>query len=244
MKQPSVFLSHCSSDKIFAREIALRLQKYNIKVWIDEAEIKIGDSLIEKIQEGIYESEYLAVILTKKSVESEWVKREVEIAMNIEIHGKKVKVLPIKKEECAILGFLVGKLYADFTNPNNYETELTKIIDRIKFDSKSNVNSINDNLVYNIEPDELEQFIIEKFPNLNFKLHKRWGDDYYYVDGNIESNEKQYFFWNIKKRRLIKYTKEIEGVRYYGPFKISLIDKQFIKNNINLRLNQNSKKYN
>jgi hypothetical protein len=30
------------------RKLAAELQSYDIRVWLDEAEIKIGDSLIEK----------------------------------------------------------------------------------------------------------------------------------------------------------------------------------------------------
>jgi len=41
------------------------------------------------------------------------VKREVDIAMNQEIARKRVKVLPIRLDNCTLPGFLLGKLYAD-----------------------------------------------------------------------------------------------------------------------------------
>ena len=47
----SIFLSHNHADKDFARRIGLRLQRRGADIWIDEAEIKPGDSLIEKISE-------------------------------------------------------------------------------------------------------------------------------------------------------------------------------------------------
>jgi len=91
----SIFLSHNHDDKPFVRRLAQDLQEAGARVWLDEAEMMIGDSLIEKIRQGIDEMEYLGVILSQNSVKSEWVKREVDVAMNQEIEGKRVKVLPL-----------------------------------------------------------------------------------------------------------------------------------------------------
>jgi len=88
----SIFLSHNSSDKPFARKLANDLRRNGFYVWIDEAEIKLGDSLTQKIREGIDKVEYVGVVLSKSSIESEWVRREIDIAMNQEIEGKKIKV--------------------------------------------------------------------------------------------------------------------------------------------------------
>jgi hypothetical protein len=49
------------------------------------------------------------------------VQREIDVAMNQEIHGKKVKVLPIMYRKCDLPGFLLGKAYADFTEESRYE---------------------------------------------------------------------------------------------------------------------------
>jgi hypothetical protein len=43
---PSIFLSHSSADKPFARRLAGDLRARGVRVWLDEAEIGIGDSLI------------------------------------------------------------------------------------------------------------------------------------------------------------------------------------------------------
>jgi len=73
----------------------------------------------------------LSVILTSDSVRSEWVKREVDIAMNQEIAGKRVKVLPLLFEQCDLPGFLEGKAYADFTDPEGYRRALKKLLQRL-----------------------------------------------------------------------------------------------------------------
>ena len=128
---PSIFLSHSHSDKPIAKRIYDNLRERGVYVWFDEAEIKVGDSLIDKIRLGIDSVDYLAVVLSNASVNSEWVKREVDIAMNQEIEGKRVKVLPLLVEHCDLPWFLKGKLYADFTD-GNYESGMSKLLERLK----------------------------------------------------------------------------------------------------------------
>jgi hypothetical protein len=127
----SIFLSHSHADKPFVRRLAQDLQAAGVRVWLDEAEMMIGDSLIEKIRQGIDEMEYLGVILSPNSVNSPWVQREVDVAMNREIAGKRVKVLPLVIEDCKLPGFLEGKLYADFQAPERYDEELAKVLYRL-----------------------------------------------------------------------------------------------------------------
>ena len=127
MSSPGVFISHSCQDKHFARRLARDLQSSGAKVWIDEAELNIGDSLIEKIRRGIDSMDFLAVLLSRASVASEWVKKEVDIAMNQEIKNRRVKVLPILVEDCQLPGFLVGKVYADCTSESHYQDALPRL---------------------------------------------------------------------------------------------------------------------
>ena len=123
-----IFLSHTSSDKPFVRKLAADLRNNGHTVWIDEAEINIGDSLIGKIREGLDNVDYVAAVLSEKSIESEWVKRELDIASNREIKEKKVMVLPILIEEVQLPGFLEGKFYGDFSNPKDYPAKLELLL--------------------------------------------------------------------------------------------------------------------
>ena len=50
-----IFLSHSSKDKEFVRKLADDLKTYGLSVWFDEWEIKVGDSITNKISQGIDE---------------------------------------------------------------------------------------------------------------------------------------------------------------------------------------------
>jgi hypothetical protein len=108
--------------------LATDLTAAGVRVWIDEAEIVVGDSLIQRIGAGIDAVDYLAVVLSPEATASAWVQKEVEIAMTREISGRTVKVLPLIYRPCSLPPFLEGKLYADFTRPESYESALRAVL--------------------------------------------------------------------------------------------------------------------
>jgi pyrimidine deaminase RibD-like protein len=113
--KPSAFISYSSQDNAFAERLASDLKARKLGVWFDKWEICVGDSLMQKIGQGIRENDYLIVVLSPDSVASEWVKKELAEAMQREIAEKRVVVLPILYRQCQRPPFLADKKYANFT---------------------------------------------------------------------------------------------------------------------------------
>ncbi len=128
---PSVFMSHSCVDKPFARRLSGDLGALGAQVWLDEAEIGIGDSLIDKIESAIDGVDFLAVILSPDSVASSWVREEVKQALAGQLAGREIRVLPLLLRECTLPGFLREKLYADFRDEALYDSTLTRLADTI-----------------------------------------------------------------------------------------------------------------
>jgi HEAT repeat protein len=124
-----VFLSYSSDDRRFAERLARDLVDHRLRVWWDRWEMKVGDSLVSKIQEGIQSSSWLAVVLSPNSVESNWVKRELASAIIDEISSDQVRVLPLLLADCSIPPFLRDKIYADFRA--SYEAGLASLFQRL-----------------------------------------------------------------------------------------------------------------
>lgn len=140
----SVFLSHNSEDKPWVRQLAQRLTADGVTVWLDEAELNIGDSLIDKISAAIDRTQYVAAVISPNSAKSTWVKKEVSLAMSKEIKGRRVIVLPLLIEKCDLPVALRDKLYADFTDPENFESEYRKLLRAIgiqKSESRASATS-------------------------------------------------------------------------------------------------------
>lgn len=130
MPEYDLFISYSHNDKPFVDRLVFDLEQHEIKVWLDQKNIAVGDSMTDSIRKGIDNSKYFAIIISENSRKSEWVKREVDIATNQEIDNKNVKVLPIKVHDCPLPWFLMGKLYADFGK--SYSDGLGKLLLRIK----------------------------------------------------------------------------------------------------------------
>ncbi len=57
-----VFLSHSSKDKAVVRKLAERLRDDGLRVWLDEWEIRPGDPILLKIEEGLEQSRALVLV--------------------------------------------------------------------------------------------------------------------------------------------------------------------------------------
>lgn len=87
--RPRVFLCHSKADQNFITQLATDLRPARIDVWYDDWEIPPGTSLRSKIFEsGIPECDLFFVYLTQNSVESDWVKKELDAAFIIELEKK------------------------------------------------------------------------------------------------------------------------------------------------------------
>ncbi len=125
----SVFISYSSKDRAFATRLASDLKTQGLRVWYDQWALKVGDSLIDKISFGISSNDYLVIVLSKSSVTSEWVRKELNTALVREFTEKRVVILPVLIEDCEIPPFLSDKIYADFRS--DYASGLHKLLDTL-----------------------------------------------------------------------------------------------------------------
>ena len=89
-----VFISHASEDKSIANSLCEKLVDKGYKVWLDEFELTIGDSLLAAIDKGLSESRYGVVILSDIYFQKVWTNRELQALFSKELNGEKV-VLPV-----------------------------------------------------------------------------------------------------------------------------------------------------
>lgn len=128
--QRVAFLSHSSTDKVFIRQLAADLTANGISVWLDEQRIRVGDSIPEKIAQGLAESDYFLIGMSQKSSESAWVQKELNSALMSEVQRRKVHILPLKLDDTAMPSIIADKKYADFSK--SYKAGLDDLITALK----------------------------------------------------------------------------------------------------------------
>jgi hypothetical protein len=129
----SVFLIHDVLDKPFVRQLAIDISLAGATVFLDDAEIgRHHDSLIKYKVKTVIGDVCLAIILSPKSVGSDWVQYEVGLLLNQQLVGLNIKVMPLLFKDCTIPAFMAEKIYADFRDPAAYPIMLRRVFDRLK----------------------------------------------------------------------------------------------------------------
>ncbi|MEN9849537.1 MAG: hypothetical protein RL368_2277 [Pseudomonadota bacterium] len=135
MTSPKVFLSYASEDKdSFVRDFAIKLRaKHGVDLWLDDWEIKLGDSLIDAIFEGgLKHANVVIIVLSKASVTKPWVREELNIAAYKRIkEEKKLRIIPVIIEDCEVPEVLKNTAWVKVENPENCDTEIQRILSAI-----------------------------------------------------------------------------------------------------------------
>lgn len=134
-----LFLCHASEDKeSIADPLFACLESAGIRCWYDRGEILWGDSIVEKVQEGLRSSRFVIVILTAPFVGKRWPTKELNAVLSAEIESGKTRVLPLiagtKEERESIRKALVlhqDKRYLQWTgDPQVILDELRALVVR------------------------------------------------------------------------------------------------------------------
>lgn len=90
-----VFISHATEDKeSIVRPLAFELQSSGLRVWYDEFELKLGDSLRRKIDAGLTNSKFGIVVLSHPFFRKNWSQYELDGLVTREMTGEQI-ILPI-----------------------------------------------------------------------------------------------------------------------------------------------------
>jgi TIR domain len=92
--QWDVFISHASEDKLVTDPLVKGLVARGLRVWYDRTELRIGDSLRRKIDEGLAKCRYGIVLLSHSFFAKDWPQIELDGLASREIGGQKV-ILPV-----------------------------------------------------------------------------------------------------------------------------------------------------
>ncbi len=99
-KTPTVFISYARADEAWARRFAQAIKKKaGIDTFVDQ--YTAGKSIVQQTEAALRKSDHFVVVLSPKSVESQWVNFEIGAA----IAGKK-HIFPVIKSPTALPEFL------------------------------------------------------------------------------------------------------------------------------------------
>jgi hypothetical protein len=102
--QFDVFLSHSAKDKAVVRDVAERLRKDGLRVSFDEGEIRPGDSMPAKIEEGLERSRVLVLCMSANAFGSDWAQLESGTFRFRDPLNMERRFLPLRLDDTPIKG--------------------------------------------------------------------------------------------------------------------------------------------
>ncbi|HEX8999524.1 MAG TPA: TIR domain-containing protein, partial [Blastocatellia bacterium] len=108
------FISHSAKDKPAVRELAERLRNDGLRVWLDDWEIKPGDAILLKIQEGLEQSRTLVLVMSQHASASEWVTFEHHSVLFRDPTNQQRRFIPVRLDDAEIRDALKQFAYVDW----------------------------------------------------------------------------------------------------------------------------------
>lgn len=107
-----VFISYRTPDRAEASALKDALRARGHEVWMDTDQIKIGDSIVGKIDQGLDGLDYL-VLCYSSAGRSGYTDAEWTTTLHRQLSGHPVKVLPVRLTGGEPPAILAGTRYAD-----------------------------------------------------------------------------------------------------------------------------------
>jgi len=130
-----LFLSHRGIDKVFVRELAADIENESyggggLKVWLDEAEIRPGQSIPALVNEGLEKSRFVAILMTPEYFrgESGWTDAEWHAVLHADPDNRTGRILPLLVRDCPFIPYLLRHLKAIDLRGTRYAQGLRELL--------------------------------------------------------------------------------------------------------------------
>lgn len=130
-----LFISHRGSDDKWAEGLAERLELNSCQVWIDNRDIKPGESIPGSISRGLEISRYVAIVMTPRyfADNAEWTSAEWHAALFSDPDGRHSRVIPLYVENCPRIPPLLSHIrWIDFRDKNDYKKACDELLRTIQ----------------------------------------------------------------------------------------------------------------
>jgi hypothetical protein len=130
-----IFLSHRTVDKDFIRKLAADVEasyfeNRRLSTWVDEAEIRGGESIPGKINWGIENSRYIGIVMTPDYFNSPsgWTDAEWHSVLHLDPDNRNGRILPILAKDCPYIPVLLRHLKLFDLRDKQYKQGLRELL--------------------------------------------------------------------------------------------------------------------
>jgi hypothetical protein len=124
-----VFLSYSSNDAAVVRHVAERLKADGVLVWLDLWQVRPGDNIQSRIEEGLDQSRVLVFFMSADAFATDWTQLEAGTFRFRDPLNKQRRFIPVRLDNSPIKGSLQQFRYIDWLakEPDDSYAELLQV---------------------------------------------------------------------------------------------------------------------
>src|SRR4051812_38700040 len=123
-----VFISYSSRDRAVVQALAERLRDDGLHVWLDAWEIKPGDHIQARIDDGLERSRVLVLCMSESAFGSDWVRLESYTFRFRDPLNKERRFIPLHLDDSPIRSSLAPFSYVSWLAENR-DQEYPRLMD-------------------------------------------------------------------------------------------------------------------
>ena len=109
-----VFLSYSSKDKPAVLALAERLRSDGLRVWLDDWEIRYGDNILARVEDGLERSRVLVLCMSANGFGSDWAGFETASVRFGDPLNRERRFLPLRLDNTPAKGSLASFASVDW----------------------------------------------------------------------------------------------------------------------------------
>ncbi|MEK7830275.1 MAG: toll/interleukin-1 receptor domain-containing protein, partial [Acidobacteriota bacterium] len=127
-----LFISYTEADRKWAERLYRRLEDRSVKVFFAHETIAPGEKITLQVSDALDESYKVAMVMSPDYFARPWPRAEWSSALMKDPENRDRRLIPLLRRECDIPDLLADLKAIDFTNNDDFELSLLKLLEVVE----------------------------------------------------------------------------------------------------------------
>lgn len=135
-----LFISYTEADRAWAEQLYRRLQDRSVRVFFAHESIQAGEHITLQVSDALDTSYKVAMVMSPDYFARPWPRTEWSSALKKDPENRDRRLIPLLRRKCEIPDLLSDLKAIDFTNDDDFELSLLKLLEVVEDKPKPRFN--------------------------------------------------------------------------------------------------------